>query len=155
MHPPLQPQYERLGLREPSLEASVRFPVIMSGMSSSYPFTPSQWQELEQQRLFYRYMVSGIPNPWDLSLRIRRSFLLEPTTMISPTVAYPPHLHCELLMLRFPFWFSGLYSCRKWKGSVCVCGSVLGQSSTGRWQGRRGYRTREVQKNRWEEVEVL
>ncbi|XP_065046701.1 growth-regulating factor 1-like [Musa acuminata AAA Group] len=93
MHPPLQPQYERLGLREPSLEASVRFPVIMSGISSSYPFTPSQWQELEQQRLFYRYMVSGIPNPWDLSLRIRRSFLLEPTTMISPTVAYPPHLH--------------------------------------------------------------
>ncbi|KAJ8470265.1 hypothetical protein OPV22_024608 [Ensete ventricosum] len=71
---------------------------MMSGNSSSrYPFTPSQWQELEQQSLFYRYMVSGVPNPWDLSLRIRRrrrSFLFEPpTTMISPTAAYPPHLH--------------------------------------------------------------
>ncbi|RRT41971.1 hypothetical protein B296_00041072 [Ensete ventricosum] len=74
---------------------------MMSGISSSrYPFTPSQWQELEQQSLFYRYMVSGVPNPWDLSLRIRRrrrSFLFEPpTTMISPTAAYPPHLHFRL-----------------------------------------------------------
>ncbi|RZR98078.1 hypothetical protein BHM03_00027383 [Ensete ventricosum] len=73
----------------------------MSGNSSSrYPFTPSQWQELEQQSLFYRYMVSGVPNPWDLSPRIRRrrrSFLFEPpTTMISPTAAYPPHLHFRL-----------------------------------------------------------
>ncbi|KAK8941804.1 Growth-regulating factor 1 [Platanthera guangdongensis] len=58
--------------------------------SSRYPFTASQWQELEHQALIYKYMVSGIPIPSDLLLPIRRSFLLE-STRISPSLAFPPH----------------------------------------------------------------
>ncbi|KAK8941876.1 Growth-regulating factor 1 [Platanthera guangdongensis] len=63
--------------------------------SSRYPFTASQWQELEHQALIYKYMVSGIPIPSDLLLPIRRSFLLE-STRISPSLAFPPHTPCKI-----------------------------------------------------------
>ncbi|XP_020270289.1 growth-regulating factor 5-like [Asparagus officinalis] len=43
---------------------------------SRYPFTPTQWQELEQQALIYKYMASGIPIPSDLLLPIKRSSFL-------------------------------------------------------------------------------
>ncbi|XP_072979860.1 growth-regulating factor 1-like [Typha angustifolia] len=63
--------------------------MMMSGRSSRYPFTPSQWQELEHQALIFKYMVSGIPIPSDLILPIRRSFLLD-TTITSPSLGFPP-----------------------------------------------------------------
>ncbi|KAL0909709.1 hypothetical protein M5K25_020600 [Dendrobium thyrsiflorum] len=63
--------------------------MMMSGSSSSrYPFTASQWQELEHQALIYKYIASGIPIPSDLILPIRRSFLLDSTTT-SPSLAFP------------------------------------------------------------------
>ncbi|KAK4267218.1 hypothetical protein QN277_024030 [Acacia crassicarpa] len=37
------------------------------------PFTASQWQELEQQALVFKYMVSGTPIPPDLVYSIKRS----------------------------------------------------------------------------------
>ncbi|KAI4344594.1 hypothetical protein L6164_011801 [Bauhinia variegata] len=45
---------------------------------SRYPFTPSQWQELEHQALIYKYMASGIPIPSDLLFNIKRSCLDSP-----------------------------------------------------------------------------
>lgn len=46
-------------------------------MSGGYrfPFTASQWQELEHQALFFKYMASGLPIPPDLLLSIKRSSL--------------------------------------------------------------------------------
>lgn len=71
-----------------------KFPEMMSvnGRTSTtntttrYPFTASQWQELEHQALVYKYMVSGMPIPSDLLFTIRRSldsslssnFLIQP-----------------------------------------------------------------------------
>ncbi|KAF6139194.1 hypothetical protein GIB67_040341 [Kingdonia uniflora] len=37
------------------------------------PFTSSQWQELEQQALIFKHMVSGIPIPSELIFHFRRS----------------------------------------------------------------------------------
>ncbi|GER41568.1 growth-regulating factor 5 [Striga asiatica] len=42
--------------------------------SIRYPFTATQRQELEQQALVFKYMVSGMPVPPDLLFTIRRSF---------------------------------------------------------------------------------
>ncbi|KAI0495973.1 hypothetical protein KFK09_022280 [Dendrobium nobile] len=62
---------------------------MMSGSGGSrYPFTASQWQELEHQALIYKYIASGIPIPSDLILPIRRSFLLD-STATSPSLAFP------------------------------------------------------------------
>ena len=36
------------------------------------PFTPAQYQELEQQALIYKYLVAGVPVPPDLVVPIRR-----------------------------------------------------------------------------------
>ncbi|XP_010939918.2 growth-regulating factor 4 isoform X2 [Elaeis guineensis] len=55
-----------------------------SASRSRYPFTESQWQELEHQALIFKYLVSGIPIPNDLILPIRRSLLLD-----SPTLCFP------------------------------------------------------------------
>ncbi|XP_076905821.1 uncharacterized protein LOC143561706 [Bidens hawaiensis] len=51
---------------------------IMS--SSRFPFTSSQWQELEHQALVYKYMISGMPIPPDLLFSIQRS--LESSTRL-------------------------------------------------------------------------
>ncbi|CAK7352478.1 unnamed protein product [Dovyalis caffra] len=48
----------------------------MSG-GNRFPFTASQWQELEHQALIYKYMVSGIPIPPDLLFTIKRGGCLE------------------------------------------------------------------------------
>ncbi|EPS64309.1 hypothetical protein M569_10478, partial [Genlisea aurea] len=52
------------------------------GGRSRYPFTASQWQELEHQALVYKYMISGIPIPPDLLFTIRRS--LDSSTFLLP-----------------------------------------------------------------------
>ncbi|XP_031267960.1 growth-regulating factor 1 isoform X1 [Pistacia vera] len=44
----------------------------MSGRNR-FPFTASQWQELEHQALIFKYMLSGIPVPPDLLFTIKRS----------------------------------------------------------------------------------
>ncbi|XP_021661792.2 growth-regulating factor 1 [Hevea brasiliensis] len=50
---------------------------MMSG-TNKFPFTASQWQELEHQALIFKYMVSGIPIPTDLLFTIKRSCLDSP-----------------------------------------------------------------------------
>ncbi|KAG6431658.1 hypothetical protein SASPL_109740 [Salvia splendens] len=40
---------------------------------AQFPFTASQWQELEHQALVFKYMVSGMPIPPDLLFTIRTS----------------------------------------------------------------------------------
>ncbi|XP_057985750.1 growth-regulating factor 1-like isoform X2 [Hevea brasiliensis] len=50
---------------------------MMSG-ANKFPFTASQWQELEHQALIFKYMVSGIPIPSDLLFTIKRSCLDSP-----------------------------------------------------------------------------
>ncbi|WOL11586.1 hypothetical protein Cni_G20350 [Canna indica] len=56
--------------------------MMMVGTGGSrYPFTASQWQELELQALVFKYMVSGIPVPSDLILCIRRSLFMDPQTL--------------------------------------------------------------------------
>ncbi|KAJ7979257.1 Growth-regulating factor-like protein [Quillaja saponaria] len=49
----------------------------MSGRSR-FPFTASQWQELEHQALIFKYMASGLPIPPDLLFAIKRSSLDSP-----------------------------------------------------------------------------
>ncbi|KAK8950709.1 Growth-regulating factor 1 [Platanthera zijinensis] len=63
---------------------------MMSGRNSSsrYPFTASQWQELEHQALIFKYMASGLPIPPDLIVPIRRSFLLHDSPATS--LSFPP-----------------------------------------------------------------
>ncbi|GAB2267769.1 hypothetical protein Dimus_002748 [Dionaea muscipula] len=47
---------------------------MSSGSSrGKFPFTPSQWQELEHQALIYKHMVAGIPIPHDLLFAVKRS----------------------------------------------------------------------------------
>ncbi|RRT37744.1 hypothetical protein B296_00043869 [Ensete ventricosum] len=55
--------------------------MMVVGGGGRYPFTASQWQELELQALIFKYMVSGIPVPPDLILCIRRSLFVEPQTL--------------------------------------------------------------------------
>ncbi|XP_024980214.1 growth-regulating factor 1-like [Cynara cardunculus var. scolymus] len=43
------------------------------GGGGRYPFTATQWQELEHQALVYKYMISGMPIPPDLLFTIKRS----------------------------------------------------------------------------------
>ncbi|KAK2991943.1 hypothetical protein RJ640_027834 [Escallonia rubra] len=49
-----------------------------NGISSSsrFPFTASQWQELEHQALIFKYMISGMPIPPDLIFTIKRGTAL-------------------------------------------------------------------------------
>ncbi|KAG2712777.1 hypothetical protein I3843_04G133100 [Carya illinoinensis] len=47
----------------------------MMSVRNRFPFTASQWQELEHQALIFKYMASGIPIPPELLLTIKRSCL--------------------------------------------------------------------------------
>ena len=43
------------------------------GGRTKFPFTSTQWQELEDQALIYKYMAAGVPIPPDLLFTIKRS----------------------------------------------------------------------------------
>ncbi|KAL0906880.1 hypothetical protein M5K25_025410 [Dendrobium thyrsiflorum] len=45
---------------------------------SFYPFTPSQWQELEEQAIIFNCMSVGLPIPTHLLLSLRRSRYSQP-----------------------------------------------------------------------------
>ncbi|XP_058754476.1 growth-regulating factor 5-like isoform X2 [Vicia villosa] len=63
---------------------------MMSSSASSRnrsPFTPNQWQELEQQALVFKYMVTGTPIPPDLIFSIKRSLDSSISSRIFP---HPP-----------------------------------------------------------------
>ncbi|TVU15873.1 hypothetical protein EJB05_39415 [Eragrostis curvula] len=50
------------------------------------PFTPAQYEELEQQALIYKYLLAGVPVPQDLLLPIRRGFVYH-----QPALGYGPY----------------------------------------------------------------
>lgn len=61
-----------------------------------YPFTSSQWKELEQQALIFKYLASGLPIPSDLIMPIKKSFLMDLSigpSVASPAFGFPPPLH--------------------------------------------------------------
>ncbi|KAM3377220.1 growth-regulating factor 1-like isoform X1 [Capsicum galapagoense] len=55
---------------------------------SRFPFTATQWQELEHQALIYKFMVSGMPIPADLLYTIRRSL---DSSLSSKLILHQPH----------------------------------------------------------------
>ncbi|KAI3447199.1 hypothetical protein Pfo_003864, partial [Paulownia fortunei] len=61
---------------------------MMSNGSSRFPFTASQWQELEHQALVFKYMVSGMPIPPDLLFTVRRS--LDSSSLSSKFLLHQP-----------------------------------------------------------------
>ncbi|KAM3693675.1 hypothetical protein ACJW31_07G001400 [Castanea mollissima] len=65
----------------------------MSGRNR-FPFTASQWQELEHQALIFKYMASGIPIPPDLLYTIQRSCL--DSSLSSKFFPHQPHQHVGL-----------------------------------------------------------
>lgn len=58
-----------------------------AGARSKFPFTATQWQELEHQALIYKYMTAGIPVPPDLLFSIKRSV---DSSLSSKLFPYPP-----------------------------------------------------------------
>ena len=62
----------------------------MSGRNR-FPFSASQWQELEHQALIFKYMASGIPIPPDLLYTIKRSCL--DSSLSSKFFPHQPHQH--------------------------------------------------------------
>ncbi|CAN4109992.1 unnamed protein product [Withania somnifera] len=61
---------------------------MMSTARSRFPFTATQWQELEHQALIYKYMVSGMPVPADLLYTVRRSL---DSSLSSKLILHQPH----------------------------------------------------------------
>ncbi|KAK7819330.1 growth-regulating factor 5 [Quercus suber] len=59
-----------------------------------FPFSASQWQELEHQALIFKYMASGIPIPPDLLYTIKRSCL--DSSVSSKFFPHQPHQHVGL-----------------------------------------------------------
>jgi len=47
--------------------------MMSASARNRYPFTPTQWQELEHQALIFKYIISGIPIPPDLLYSVKRS----------------------------------------------------------------------------------
>jgi len=102
---------------------------------SSRPLTTSQLQEFERQTLVFNYMVLGIPVPSHLVLPFKRSYSSDPFSL-HPSSKYLLHF-CSL-----PF--------------VLLTETVISSFGSEFWEESRGRSgTMEVQKNRWEEVEVL
>lgn len=66
---------------------------------NKFPFTPSQWQELEHQALIYKYMASGISIPPDLLFTIRKSYLDSPLS--SRLFPSQQHQHCKSFLSIF------------------------------------------------------
>ncbi|KAK4265625.1 hypothetical protein QN277_026652 [Acacia crassicarpa] len=65
--------------------------MMNGGGRNRFPFTPSQWQELEHQALIFKYMASGIPIPPDLVFSIKRASLDSPLS--SRLLSLPSHQH--------------------------------------------------------------
>ncbi|KAH9763254.1 Growth-regulating factor 6 [Citrus sinensis] len=60
-----------------------------------FPFTASQWQELEHQALIFKYMVSGIPVPPDLLFTIKRSYYFDRSPPSAAKHFTHQHQHVE------------------------------------------------------------
>ncbi|KAK4432826.1 Growth-regulating factor 3 [Sesamum alatum] len=62
--------------------------MMNGGRSCRFPFTASQWEELEHQALVFKYIVSGIPIPQDLLFTIRTSL---DSSLSSRFLLHQPH----------------------------------------------------------------
>ncbi|XP_062220462.1 growth-regulating factor 1-like [Phragmites australis] len=58
------------------------------GGAGRYPFTATQWQELEHQALIYKCLAAGKPIPSYLMPPLRR--ILDSALATSPSLAFPP-----------------------------------------------------------------
>lgn len=147
------------------------------------PFSLTQWAELQQQALIYKYITANIPVPSSLLLSLKKSFF--------PYGSRPPN-SCKLSLF-FIFWlyivfssckykhlrilinsvdsffncrrnqlYASLTSCvdwcyvRAWEivYFVCLC-SWMGVFSSGLFWWQYGSRAREMSPDRWKEMAVL
>ncbi|CAI9100701.1 OLC1v1037857C1 [Oldenlandia corymbosa var. corymbosa] len=69
-----------------------------SSTSGRFPFTASQWQELEHQALIFKYMVSGMPVPPDLLYTVRRSL---DSSISSKLILHQPQLGWNCFQMGF------------------------------------------------------
>ncbi|WCJ42777.1 Growth-regulating factor 1 [Euphorbia peplus] len=60
--------------------------------SNKFPFTATQWQELEHQALIYKYMISGIPIPNDLLFNMKRTSCLDSSVPNKIYARQSPHV---------------------------------------------------------------
>jgi hypothetical protein len=93
------------------------------------PFTPVQYEELEQQALIYKYLVAGVPVPPDLVVPIRRGldslatrFYGHPTRTAPPLTLLPLLrpvllLACLSGLCRIPNYF--VYSVQVYFSTGC------------------------------------
>jgi len=115
-----------------------------------FPFTATQWQELEHQALIYKYMVSGVPVPPELLYSVKRSLGSSLASRLFPH--QPSKLICTYCFECF-FLIYKKSKCSERKLGLCFR-SWVGLFSGGFWQKSRP-RARKVQKNGWKKMEVL
>ncbi|CAK9140999.1 unnamed protein product [Ilex paraguariensis] len=72
---------------------------MVSTGRNRYPFTASQWQELEHQALIFKYMVSGMPIPPDLLFTIKRS--LDSSLSSKLMLQQPQHIGWNCFQMGF------------------------------------------------------
>ncbi|KAL8208459.1 hypothetical protein R6Q57_007871 [Mikania cordata] len=65
--------------------------MMMRNNTCRFPFTSTQWQELEHQALVYKYMISGMPIPPHLLFSIQRSLDSSSATLVMNHQSH--HLH--------------------------------------------------------------
>lgn len=73
------------------------------------PFTPSQWMELEQQALIYKYITANVPVPSNLLIPIRKAlesagFSAFSGGFLRPTAGKFCHFHFSGSEGFFFFW---------------------------------------------------
>ncbi|XP_066328286.1 growth-regulating factor 1-like isoform X2 [Miscanthus floridulus] len=74
-------------------QVSARWPAARPVM----PFTPAQYEELEQQALIYKYLVAGVPVPPDLVVPMRRGLDSLATRFYGhPTLGYATYFGKKL-----------------------------------------------------------
>lgn len=72
-------------------------------MATRIPFTESQWEELENQALVFKYLASNVPVPPHLLFLIKRPFLFSSSSSSSSSSFFSPTLspHCKQTLSSF------------------------------------------------------
>lgn len=72
-------------------------------MATKIPFTESQWEELENQALVFKYLAANVPVPPHLLFLIKRPFLFSSSSASSSSSFFSPTLspHCKQTL---SFW---------------------------------------------------
>lgn len=72
-----------------------------SARNYRYPFTATQWQELEHQALIFKYMVSGVPIPTDLVYSFKRR--LDSSSISSRLFPHNPCMYLVFVSIYLSF----------------------------------------------------